>query len=171
MGDEGELQPDGVSENGVSRREVMRRGALLAGAAAWSTPVVRSLSQPAFAAEGTPEGKVSWVAFVLSAAQGPGNEKRVKWEEGAGWEDDPGPTSEQTGPTSDCVGQIRGWDDADPANGGALGIDIQLLDDGDTVVATLPSTSDVVFDDGRAFGGGACVTPSSRNKREYRFEF
>lgn len=168
MGEEGELQPGG---GGVSRREVMRRGALLAGAAAWSTPVVRSLSQPAFAAEGTPEGKVSWVGFVLTPDGGGGEDKRVKWEEGSGWEDDPGPTSDESGPAADCVEGISGWDGAEPTNGGALGVNIELLDDGDTVEATLPAGSDHVFHDGRAFGGDACVSPTIRESRRYRFEF
>lgn len=170
MTGENEVEPGGHGEAGLSRRDLMRRGALLAGAAAWSTPVVRSLSQPAFAAEGTPDGKVSWVGFVLSPATGTGDTRRVKWEEGAGWEDEPGPTSEESGPSADCVAQISGWDAADPANGGDLGVQIQLFDDGDTVEATLPSGSDFVFDDGRAFGGTACHLPVVQQRRRYRFE-
>jgi hypothetical protein len=46
---------DGVRrELGISRRELMRRGAIVGGTLLWATPVIQSLSPPAFA-QATPE--------------------------------------------------------------------------------------------------------------------
>jgi hypothetical protein len=48
---------DGVRrELGISRRELIRRGAIVGGTLLWATPVIQSLSPPAFAAPpgGTP---------------------------------------------------------------------------------------------------------------------
>lgn len=52
------------AEPGVSRREVMKRGAVLGGAMMWATPVVQTMARPAFAAEGTPVN-MSWAAFTF----------------------------------------------------------------------------------------------------------
>jgi hypothetical protein len=48
---------DGVRrELGISRRELIRRGAIVGGTLLWATPVIQSLTPPAFAAPpgGTP---------------------------------------------------------------------------------------------------------------------
>ena len=48
---------------GFSRRDLMKRGAIVGGTVVWATPVLQSLTTPAFAGtpgeEGCPEGKVT----------------------------------------------------------------------------------------------------------------
>ena len=41
---------------GISRRETLRRGALVAGATLWTTPVIQSIAHPAFAAGSPAQG-------------------------------------------------------------------------------------------------------------------
>lgn len=47
---------ENTTPQGVDRRTVLRRGALLGGALIWTTPVVQSLGGTALAATGTPNG-------------------------------------------------------------------------------------------------------------------
>lgn len=49
IGIEGGPMSEEITE-GLGRRELLRRGAILGGAVAWTTPVVQSLTGPAFAA-------------------------------------------------------------------------------------------------------------------------
>jgi hypothetical protein len=42
-------KPDTGPERGMNRRDLIRRGAIVGGAAVWATPVMQSLSAPAFA--------------------------------------------------------------------------------------------------------------------------
>lgn len=53
-----------IQQEGVSRRDVMKRGALVGGAMVWATPIVQTMGSPAFASEGTPEGALSFVAIA-----------------------------------------------------------------------------------------------------------
>ncbi|MGH9247601.1 MAG: hypothetical protein ACRD29_25490 [Acidimicrobiales bacterium] len=52
------MPSDDVSANnpnlGISRRQLIKRGALVGGAVIWVTPVVQSFTSPAFAAQGSP---------------------------------------------------------------------------------------------------------------------
>jgi hypothetical protein len=48
--------------SGVSRRDVIRRGAIIGGAV-WAVPVVQSLAAPAFAAGSPPQNCADWVWF------------------------------------------------------------------------------------------------------------
>lgn len=47
---------------GLGRRDVLKRGALLGGAVIWTTPVVQSLASPAFA-NGSPPGAACTYSF------------------------------------------------------------------------------------------------------------
>lgn len=61
-----EQEPAGrpADQRGISRRDVMRRGALVGGAMVWATPMVQTMARPAFAVEGTPVN-MSWAAFTF----------------------------------------------------------------------------------------------------------
>jgi hypothetical protein len=52
-----------IEQGGVSRRDLMKRSAVIGGALVWATPVVQSVTAPAFAGtpgeDGCPEGKVT----------------------------------------------------------------------------------------------------------------
>lgn len=61
---------------GISRRTLLRRGAVVGGALAWTVPVVSTLAAPA-AAAGTPADGVSFVAVLLEQA---GKWYRMKWD-------------------------------------------------------------------------------------------
>jgi hypothetical protein len=41
-------RPDTSPERGISRRDLVKRGAIVGGAAMWATPVIQSLAAPAF---------------------------------------------------------------------------------------------------------------------------
>jgi hypothetical protein len=61
---------------GISRRTLLRRGAVVGGALVWSVPVVSTLAAPA-AAAGTPAGGMSFVAVLLEKG---GLWYRLKWD-------------------------------------------------------------------------------------------
>lgn len=61
---------------GISRRTLLRRGALVGGAMVWSAPVVYSLATPASGA-GTPLGDITFVAVLLSHQS---KSYRMKWD-------------------------------------------------------------------------------------------
>lgn len=60
----------GTATPGVSRRDALKRGAVLGGALVWATPVVQSVTHPAFAQTGTPapddEVNISWAALTFA---------------------------------------------------------------------------------------------------------
>lgn len=62
---------------GISRRTLLRRGAVIGGLV-WTAPVIRSLSHPAFAAEGTPRD-LSYVALCYSC-DGGATQCCLKWD-------------------------------------------------------------------------------------------
>ncbi len=43
-----------VAEQGLTRRDLMRRGAIVGGSLMWAAPTVQSFAKPAFAQDGTP---------------------------------------------------------------------------------------------------------------------
>lgn len=61
---------------GISRRTLLRRGAVVGGALAWTVPVISTLAAPA-AAAGTPADGLSFVAVLLECE---GKWYRMKWE-------------------------------------------------------------------------------------------
>lgn len=61
---------------GISRRTLLRRGAVVGAAMVWSAPVVYSLATPASGA-GTPLGDISFVAVLVSHQS---RSYRMKWD-------------------------------------------------------------------------------------------
>jgi hypothetical protein len=61
---------------GISRRTLLRRGALVGGTLVWTAPVVQTIAAPS-AAAGTPLDGISYVAVVLSCD---GDHYRMKWD-------------------------------------------------------------------------------------------
>ena len=50
------MSDDGIKrELGISRRQLMKRGAVVGGTILWAAPVIQSLSAPAFAQTNTPK--------------------------------------------------------------------------------------------------------------------
>ena len=90
-----------MSENkgeGISRRDLLRKGAVLGGAVVWATPVVQTLSMGrAYAQTASPTGVkgISYIGIMLTGCPEPPPSPVnffVKWEEGENppWEWDPG---------------------------------------------------------------------------------
>lgn len=75
------------SQQGITRRDLLRRGAVLGGAVMWTTPVVQTLGMGrAFAANGTPVGGKDVSYAVISwECNGVSERKKVKWEPGVGF--------------------------------------------------------------------------------------
>lgn len=61
---------------GISRRTLLRRGAVVGGSLVWTVPVVHTLAAPS-AAAGTPLDGISFVAVVLKCGD---EHYRMKWE-------------------------------------------------------------------------------------------
>lgn len=110
MGEEG--------NQGVTRRDLLRRGAVLGGAVVWMTPVVQTLGMGrAFAQTASPVGgqDISYIAINVDCGS---SQFFVKWEDDSGWENDPGqaPTcASENDPIFDGM------------NGGSLGFTINML--------------------------------------------
>jgi len=141
-------------QGGLSRRDMLKRSAVVGGALVWTTPAVQSLAGPAFASEATVQfDESSYVAMVVEDSDG--NKLRVKWENdngGGSWEPSPGEPPGQM----ECKGQVEHWKDAEDADGGDLGI-------GDTVsggVVTFSFPAGIAFLDGRAKDGTDTCSPA-----------
>jgi len=86
-----------MSENelhGITRRDLLRRGAALGGAVVWATPIVQTLGMGrAFASTASPVGKdISYIGINVTNCNGV-SDFFVKWEDGD-WEDHPGAAPE-----------------------------------------------------------------------------
>lgn len=89
-------------EQGISRRELLRRGAVLGGAVVWTTPVVQTLGMGrAFAQTASPEGGKD-ISYVVVQWDCDGTKYHTKWD--GGW---------QAGRTPDCELKLQG---SNPAN-------------------------------------------------------
>ena len=64
------------SSLGISRRTLLRRGAVVGGSLVWTVPVVHTLAAPS-AAAGTPIDGISFVAVVVKCGDA---HYRMKWE-------------------------------------------------------------------------------------------
>ena len=75
-------------DQGISRRDLLKRGAALGGAVVWATPVVQTLGMGrAYAQPTSPVGRdISYIGINVVCGE---DEFFVKWEDG-GWEDSPG---------------------------------------------------------------------------------
>jgi len=80
------------TSQGISRRDLLRRGAALGGAVVWMTPVVqtrgmgRSFAQTASPPPGGGQA-ISYVGINVVCST---ESYFVKWEDGGGWEESPG---------------------------------------------------------------------------------
>ena len=105
-----------MSENkgeGISRRDLLRKGAVLGGAVVWATPVVQTLSMGrAYAQTASPTGVkgISYVGIMLTGCPGDLTNFFVKWEEegeDSDWEMYPGAVPS-------CADKPAGGVDGDP---------------------------------------------------------
>lgn len=140
---------------GISRRDIMKRSAVVGGAMVWATPLVQTMARPAFAQVGTPEFvNSSFVALVINCDDD--DDIRVKWESNDEKDDgefvDPGPDEcPHTGSAAECICEMEEtWTNATKDSTGA-GITFTISDDGSTVTFNLPEGC--TFVDGRAKDG------------------
>lgn len=118
------------SEPGISRRDVMKRGALVGGAMVWATPVVQTMARPAFAAEGTPVN-MSWAAFTFLADDGKYYGFKVEVESC---------TLEEPGSTPCCQAPDH-WDNVRDALEEFGAGNFNCAHDGNCLVVTLPGAA------------------------------
>ena len=77
------------TSQGISRRDLLRRGAALGGAVVWMTPVVQTLGMGrAFAQTASPPpGGGQAISYVGVNVVCSTESYFVKWEDGGGWEE------------------------------------------------------------------------------------
>jgi hypothetical protein len=123
---------------GISRRDLLKRGAALGGAVIWVSPVVQTLGMGrAFAQTPSPVDQggmeISYIGINVVCAD-PNDSFFIKWEDDAGWEMDPGnaPTcaSEEALPTG--------------VNGMALGFSVAAATDESCRSLFIPSSIDAL---------------------------
>ena len=148
---------------GITRRDLLKKGAALGGAVVWVTPIVQSVGMGrAFAATPSPcDPGISYIAMhvtcdprpeILEAigAFDPNNQYFIKWEDTNGfagdWESDPRsvPGCEPFQPWGTKIkGEILGFGvTVDPSSG----------------IATVVVGDDCVVNDGVVKGGSLCST-------------
>ena len=103
---------------GITRRDLLRKGAVLGGAVVWTTPVVQTLGMGrAFAQTASPEPngdkEISYIGINVicnGSASDPGS-YFVKWEDGT-WESNAGaaPSCAEKDELPDGVDGSNGWD-------------------------------------------------------------
>ena len=136
---------------GISRRDMLRKSAVVGGAGAlmWAAPSITKFGGAAFGAEGTPPTGFSYGAAIVDydprpGAGDPGHDGyRIKFEQDDGeWDDAPG-TAGGTGnalPACETTIDATAWNAASPRDGGDFGIVIGGEDDV-SLTFTLPATS------------------------------
>ena len=136
---------------GISRRDMLRKSAIVGGAGAlmWAAPSVTTFGARAFGAEGTPIGGYSNFGAV---ATGPDGDVRVKGDfdediDDFEWGD--------AGGMGGCEGAFgeefrKDWCDADKADGGALGFTFTSTQSGALVYYTLRAPAGYSFKEGAA---------------------
>jgi hypothetical protein len=133
-----------ATATGISRRDLLRKGAVVGGAGAlmWAAPSITKFGGAAFGAEGTPPTGFSYAAAIVDCVGGPAEGYRIKYEyDDRDWDDGPGTTTGGNAlPACDGVIDATAWNAALPADGGDFGISIGGVD-GQTLVLTLPATS------------------------------
>lgn len=109
----------GEESQGITRRDLLRRGAVLGGAVVWTTPVVQTLGMGrAFAQTASPEGgkDISYIGVNVDCGD---TKFFVKFEDGD-WENKPG-----NAPS--CVDSKD--EIFEGMNGGSLGFGVTMLSD------------------------------------------
>lgn len=145
---------------GISRRDVVRRGAIVGGGLVWAAPVVRTMSRSALAQDiGTPEpGAVSFVALVVRRD---GSRHQLKFDVGSwGWVT-PGEVPGCAPPAGWCApGQgtaPAGVSCPEPSDGGRL--EVTVSGDAARVCFLLPPTC--TLESGVAVGAGGELSPDA----------
>lgn len=148
---------------GISRRDVLKRGAVVGGTLVWAAPAVQTISRAALAQDGTgtPQpngGAISYVAMVLNCA---GGLFKVKYETGDGDPNDAtvGGGWVDPGETPQCP-EPDDWDTATPADGGDLNIVVSGTKA--NLCFDLSATGCTVLD-GTAKGRAGILEPGSQN--------
>lgn len=150
---------------GISRRNLMKRGAVVGGGLVWATPVVQTVNRRAMAqADGTPPpdgriegGAISFVALVLDCPDGYARVKYNVDEDDAGsWETQPGRNGVPQCPDP------AGWDAATDADGAVLGITVSGGNQQGRVCFDLSATA-CTFVAGVTKGKAGVLPPGSRD--------
>lgn len=118
------------TSTGISRRDLLKRGAALGGAVMWATPVVQTLGMGrAFAQTASPPATGQDISYIGINVDCPGTsgDYFVKWEDDTGWENKPGKAPQ----CSDSV--FTGM------NGGSLGFNVTNVT-GPCAKLTIPSS-------------------------------
>ena len=121
----------GEETQGVTRRELLRRGAVLGGAVMWITPVVQTLGMGrAFAQTTSPTGdkEISYIGINVTGCDVNDAPFFAKWEDG-NWEESPGAAPE----CADKDSLPNGVD------GGTKGFSVSLIGDGSCANLHIPA--------------------------------
>ncbi|MDX1468864.1 MAG: twin-arginine translocation signal domain-containing protein [Acidimicrobiia bacterium] len=144
-----------TESQGITRRDLLKRGAALGGAVVWATPIVQTLGMGRAYAQTASPPDISYIALVLACDGVP--TWFVKWEDGGGWENDPGAMQECSA-TLTLGGAVS-------ANGGDLGLDMQDAGGGCynlVLVGSNPCTSgELTVQAGVVKGGQECQSAGS----------
>jgi hypothetical protein len=124
----------------VSRRDALKRGAVLGGSLLWTAPIVQSITVPAFA-QYPPD--ISYIALNITCPDG---NFVVKWEvDEADWDPDPG-----SFPDCECFTPV-----GEKADGGDKGLTASSPDpSGCITINTGPCIATLTV----VMGGGNCTT-------------
>lgn len=81
--DEGTIDLTTGEPEGLSRRSLMKRGAIVGGALVWAAPMVQTIARPAFAATSPPPvaGGISFVAVIVRCGS---DTYRIKFDRDTG---------------------------------------------------------------------------------------
>jgi hypothetical protein len=86
----GEAMPENSSQ-GITRRDLLKRGAALGGAVVWVTPVVQTVGMGrAFATTASPAPCTPGISYIAMNVTCGGVDYFIKWEAPGSWEIDPG---------------------------------------------------------------------------------
>lgn len=126
-----------IDSQGISRRDLLKRGAALGGAVVWATPVVQTLGMGrAFASTASPTGgkEISYIGINV-ICDDPEDSFFAKWEDG-NWEKSPGNAPE-------CQDKDLLPDGTD---GGVAGFSVSLVGDGSCANVTVPDLPGCTID-------------------------
>lgn len=139
-----ENTPPAIPDEGITRRDLLRKGAVLGGAVVWVTPVVQTVGMGrAFAANPSPTPCSPAISYIAMNVTCNGTQYFIKWEAPGSWEVDPGtaPGCESMTPTGAKV------------SGASLGFTVTVSPEGIASV-TVPPTCTV--QDVAVKGGQLC---------------